>query len=98
MTGLESSGWRKTSLAQQRLLRIIIHRQIQRVELIFRVLTCNLLGFVQVSVGQNDFESSSCFHFSLPVLRDDAAVEDNLQGENGEEFSQNRPSYTYEMR
>ena len=31
------------------------------------------------------------------MLRDGAAVEDNLQGENGEEFSQNG-SYTYEMR
>ena len=35
---------------------------------------------------------------SLRLLRDGAAVEDNLQGENGEEFSQNGPSYTYEMR
>ena len=68
------------------------------VELICRVLICNLLGFVQISVGQNDFESSSCFHSSLRLLRDGSAVEDNLQGENGEEFSQNGPSYTYEMR
>ena len=98
MTGLENSGSRKTGLAQQRMLRIIMHRQIQRVELICRVLICNLLGFVQISVGQNDFESSSCFLSSLRLLRDGAAVEDNLQGENGEEFSQNGPSYTYEMR
>ena len=42
MTGLESSGWRKTGLAQQRMLRIIMHRQIQRVELICRVLICSL--------------------------------------------------------
>ena len=80
------------------MLRIIMHRQIQRVELICRVF---LLGFVQISVGQNDFESSSCFHSSLRLLRDGAAVEDNLQDENCEEFSQNGPSYTchtYEMR
>ena len=94
MTGLESSGWRKTGLAQQRMLRIIMHRQIQRVELICRVLICNLLGFVQISVGQNDFESSYCFLSSLRLLRDGAAVE----GENSEEFSLNGPSYTYEMR
>ena len=49
-------------------------------------------------MGQNDFEGSSCFLSSLRLLRDGAAVEDNLQGENGEEFSQNGPSYTYEMR
>ena len=98
MTGLESSGSRKTGLAQQRMLRIIMHRQIQRVELICRVLICNLLGFVQISVGQNDFESSSCFLSSLRLLLDGAAVEDNLQGENGKEFSPNGPSYTYEMR
>ena len=91
MTGLESSGWRETGLAQQRMLRIIMHRQIQRVELICRVLICNLLGFVQISVG------SFCFLSSLRLLRDGSAVEDNLQGENGEEFSQNGPSYTYEM-
>ena len=35
-----------------------MHRQIQRVELICRVLICKLLGFVQISVGQNDFESN----------------------------------------
>ena len=64
------------------MLRIIMHRQIQRVELICRVLICNLLGFVQISVGQNDFESSSCFLSSLRLLLDGAAVEDNLQGEN----------------
>ena len=98
MTGLESSGWRKTSLAQKRMLRIIMHRQIQRVELICRVLICNLLGFVQISLGQNDFEGSSCFHSPLRLLRYGAAVEDNLQGENGGEFRQNGPSYTYEMR
>ena len=57
-----------------------------------RVLTCNMLGFVQISVGQNDFESSSCFLSSLRWLRDGAAVEDNLQGENGKELSQNGPS------
>ena len=39
----------------------------------------------------------SCFLSSLRLLRDGAAVEDNLQGENGEEFSQNGPSYTYEI-
>ena len=74
------------------MLRIIMHRQIQRVELICRVLICNLLGFVQISMGQNDFESSSCFLSSLRLLRDGAAVEDNLQGENGGEFSLNGPS------
>ena len=30
---------------------------------------------------------------SLRLLRDGAAVEDKFQGENGEEFSQNGPSY-----
>ena len=57
---------------------------------------------MQISVGQNDFEGSSCILSSLRLLRDGAAVEDNLQGENGEEFShgfsQNGPLYTYEMR
>ena len=80
------------------MLRIIMHRQIQRIELICRVLICNLLAFVQISVGQNDFEDSSCLLSSLRLLRYSAAVEDNLQGENGEEFSQNGPSYTYKMR
>ena len=55
MTGIESNGSRKAGLAQQRMLRIIMHRQIQRVKLIWRVLICNLLGFMQISVGQNDF-------------------------------------------
>ena len=96
VTGLESSGMKKTDLAQQRMFGIIMHRQIQRVELICRVLICNLLGFEQISVGQNDFESSSRFASSLRLLRDGATVEDNLQGENGEEFSQNGP--TNEMR
>ena len=76
------------------MLRIIMHRQIQRIELICRVLICNLLGFVQISVGQNDFESSYCFLSSLRLLRDGAAVE----GENSEEINQIGPSYTYEMR
>ena len=98
MTGLESSKWRKTGLAQQCILRIIMNRQIQRVELICRVLIRNLLGFMQIAVGQNDLEGSSCFFSSLCLLRDGAVVEDNLQSENGEEFSQNSPSYTYEMR
>ena len=49
-------------------------------------------------MGQNDFEGSSCFLSSLRLLRDGAAVEDNLQGENGEEFSQNGPSYTLIIR
>ena len=80
------------------MLRIIMHRQIQRVELICRVLICNLLGFVQISVGKNYFQGSSCFPSSLRLLHDGSAVEDNLQGENGEEISQNGPSYTYEMR
>ena len=87
MTGLQSNGWRKTGLAQQRMFKIIMQRQIQRVELICRDLICNLLGFAQISVGQNDFENSSWFLSSLRLLRDGAAVEGNLQGKNGEEFS-----------
>ena len=56
-----------------------MHRQIQRVELICRVLICTLLGFVQISVRQNDFEGSSCslsslcLHYTVTV----SAVEDN---------------------
>ena len=95
---LQKRSWKQTSLAQQHMLSIIMHRQIQRVKLICRVLICNLLRFVQISVGQNDFESSSWFHSSLRLLRDGAAVEDNLQGENGEEFCQKRSFVTYEMR
>ena len=75
-----------------------MHRQIQRVELICSVLLCNLLGFVQISVGQNDFEGSSCSLSSLCLhcTVTGSAVEDNFQGENGEKFSQqNGPSYQY---
>ena len=43
-----------------------MNRQIQRVELICSILMCNLLGFVQISVGQNDYEGSSS---SLSSLR-----------------------------
>ena len=75
-----------------------MHRQIQRVELICSILICNLLGFVQISVGQNDYEGSSCSLSSLRLYLDGSAVEDNFQGENGEKFSQqNGPSYTYEI-
>ena len=75
-----------------------MNRQIQRVELICRVLICNLLGFVQISVGQNDYEGSSSSLSSLRLYRDGSAVEDNFQGENGEKFSQqNGPAYTYEI-
>ena len=75
-----------------------MNRQIQRVELICSVLICNLLGFVQISVGQNDYEGSSSSLSSLRLYRDGSAVEDNFQGENGEKFSrQNGPSYTYEI-
>ena len=75
-----------------------MHRQIQRVELICSVLICNLLGFVQISVGQNDYEGSSSSLSSLRLYRDGSAVEDNFQGENGEKFSQqNGRSYTYDI-
>ena len=47
-----------------------MHRQIQRVELICSVLICNLLGFVQISMGQFDFEGSSCSLSSLRLYRD----------------------------
>ena len=70
----------------------------QRVELICRVLICNLLGFVQISVEQNDFEGSSCSLLLFACTVTVSAVEDNFQGENGEKFSQqNGPSYTYEI-
>ena len=71
----------------------------QRVELICRVLICNLLGFVQISVGQNDFEGSSCSLLLFACTVTVSAVEDNFQGENGEKFSQqNGSSYTSEIK
>ena len=82
------------------MLRIIMHRQTQRVELICRVLICNLLGFVQISVGQNDFALRRfilLFFLLFACCVTVSAVEDNFQGENGEEFSQNSPSYSYEI-
>ena len=70
-----------------------MHRQIQRVELICSVLICNLLGFVQISVGQNDSEGSFCSLSPLRLYGEGSAVEDNFQGENDERFSQqNGPS------
>ena len=80
-----------------------MHRPIQRVELIYLVLICNLLGFVRPDFGGAKWLLK--VHLALFLLFawlacnvTVSAVEDNFQGENGEKFSQqNGPSYTYEI-
>ena len=79
------------------MLGIIIHRQIQRIESICRVLICNLLRYVRIRWGKITSKVHLAFFLLVACCVTVSAVEDNFEGENVEDFSQNDPSHTYEI-